>query len=110
MALTGILPGPSSTQTIVAIGHKIGGPFLALLTFCVWALPVLFVMTVLSLLSQMLGEFHSSPIGLQYIGPMAVAFILIAAYKISRKVVKDRLTLLLWFIERSVTYFFRAFC
>ncbi len=29
IALTGILPGPSSTQTIVAIGHKIGGPFLA---------------------------------------------------------------------------------
>lgn len=26
IALTGILPGPSSTQTIIAIGHKIGGP------------------------------------------------------------------------------------
>ena len=33
IALTGILPGPSSTQTIIAIGYKTGGPLLAFLTF-----------------------------------------------------------------------------
>ena len=48
IALTGILPGPSSTQTIVAIGYKTGGPILAFLTFLVWALPVLSIMTLLS--------------------------------------------------------------
>ncbi len=48
IALTGILPGPSSTQTIVAIGHKVGGPLLGFLTMLVWALPVLIVMTSLS--------------------------------------------------------------
>lgn len=47
IALTGILPGPSSTQTIVAIGYKMGGPLLALLTMLVWALPVLILMTLL---------------------------------------------------------------
>ena len=38
----------SSTQTIVAIGHKVGGPLLGFLTMLVWALPVLIVMTSLS--------------------------------------------------------------
>jgi len=46
IALTGILPGPSSTQTIVAIGYKMGGPLLALATMLVWALPPLIVMTL----------------------------------------------------------------
>lgn len=48
IGLTGILPGPSSTQTIIAIGYKVGGPLLALLTFLVWALPALIAMTALS--------------------------------------------------------------
>jgi chromate transport protein ChrA len=99
IALTGILPGPSSTQTIVAIGHKIGGPLLAFLTMLVWALPVFTVMTLLSFLSQFLGVMNISQDGLRYIGPMAVGFIIVAAYRIGRKVVKDKITLallLLW--------------
>src|SRR5690554_5275501 len=48
IALTTILPGPSSTQSIVAIGHKVGGPILAFLTMLVWALPVLIMMTAMS--------------------------------------------------------------
>ncbi len=47
MALCSILPGPTSTQTIVSIGYKTGGPVLALLTMLVWALPVLVVMLCL---------------------------------------------------------------
>jgi len=77
IALTAILPGPSSTQTIVAIGHKTGGPVLALLTMLVWALPVLVVMTLLSFLSQILAEMNLSQDVLRYIGPMAVGFIII---------------------------------
>lgn len=60
IALTGILPGPSSTQTLVAIGHKVGGPFLALLTMLVWALPVLSVMTLLSFMGQLLFNYNIS--------------------------------------------------
>lgn len=107
IALTGILPGPSSTQTIVAIGHKMGGPVLALLTMLVWALPVLVVMTLLSFLSQFLGTMNLSQDSLRYIGPMAVGFIVVAAYRIGRKVVKDNLTLLLLVMGAVVTYFIR---
>jgi len=107
IALTGILPGPSSTQTIVAIGHKMGGPKLALLTMLVWALPVLVVMTLLSFLSQFLGAMNLSQDGLRYIGPMAVGFIILAAYRIGRKVVTDRITILLLLIGAITTYMIR---
>ena len=107
IALTGILPGPSSTQTIVAIGHKTGGPLLALFTMLVWALPVLTVMTLLSFLSQFLGVLNVSQEGLRYIGPMAVGFIIVAAYRIGRKVVTDRITFLLLLVGGITTYFIR---
>jgi chromate transporter len=107
IALTGILPGPSSTQTIVAIGHKMGGPLLGLLTMLVWALPVLILMTLLSFLSQVLGAMNISQDGLRYIGPMAVGFIVLAAYRIGRKVVTDRITLLLLLMGGITTYFIR---
>ncbi len=107
IALTGILPGPSSTQTIIAIGHKIGGPKLALLTMLVWALPVLVFMTLLSFLSQFFERLNISQDGLRYIGPMAVGFIVVAAYRIGRKVIKDQLTLLLFLLGAVTTYFIR---
>lgn len=107
IALTGILPGPSSTQTIVAIGYKMGGPLLALLTMLVWALPVLTLMTLLSFLSQLLGNMNISQDGLRYIGPMAVGFIVVAAFHIGRKVVTDKITFLLLLIGGITTYFIR---
>ncbi|MBO1266057.1 chromate efflux transporter [Proteiniclasticum sp. SCR006] len=107
IALTGVLPGPSSTQTLVSIGYKMGGPKLALLTMLVWALPVVVVMTILSFLSQILAGWNLSQDGFRYIGPMAVAFIVMAAYRIGRKVVKDQLTFVLLLFGAVTTYFIR---
>lgn len=107
IALTGILPGPSSTQTIVAIGYKTGGPVLALFTMLVWALPVLSVMTLLSFLGVFLSKLHVSQGVLRFIGPMAVGFIISAAYRIGRKMVKDWLTVALFLVGGVTTYFIR---
>jgi chromate transporter len=107
IAVTGVLPGPSSTQTIVAVGLKIGGPVLGLLTMLVWALPVLVVMTALSFLSQILQTMNISQAGLRYIGPMAVGFIVVAAWRLGRKVVTGRLTLVLFLAGALITYFVR---
>ena len=52
IALTGILPGPSSTQSIIAMGYKVGGIPLALLTMVVWSFPVLVVITALYFMGQ----------------------------------------------------------
>lgn len=107
IAITTVLPGPSSTQTIVAIGHKMGGPLLALLTMLVWALPVLVVMTLLSFSGQILESMRISPNALRYIGPMAVGFIALAAFRIGRKVATDTMTVSLFILGGILTYFFR---
>ena len=107
IALTGILPGPSSTQTIIAIGHKIGGPLLGFLTLLVWAVPALIIMTVLSFLSLFLQSIQVSQDALRLIGPMAVGFILVAAFRIGRKVVTDKLTIGLFLFSAVSTFFIR---
>ena len=106
IALCSILPGPTSTQTIVSIGYKVGGPVLALFTMLVWALPVLIVMTALSFLYQILNSLSLSIDILKYIGPMAVGFIFVAAFRIGRKVVIDKLTVVLFLTSAVITYFF----
>lgn len=108
LALCSILPGPTSTQTIVAVGYKAGGPLLAFLTMLVWALPVLCVMTLLSFLYQFLEIINISSEGLRYIGPMAVGFIIVASVRIGRKVLTDRTTFTLFALAAAVTYFIRA--
>lgn len=107
IALTGILPGPSSTQTIIAIGYKVGGPLLAFLTLLVWALPVLTIMTILSFLKTFLNELNISQDILRFIGPMAVGFIVTAGYRLGRKIIKNKLTLVLFIFGGIMTYLIR---
>lgn len=104
VALCSILPGPTSTQALVAIGYKTGGPLLAFLTMLVWALPVLVFMTALSFMYQVFEVFHIPSDTLRYIGPMAVGFIIVAAYKINKKVVTNKLTGILMVLAAGVTY------
>lgn len=47
IGLFALVPGPASTQTISAIGYYVGGPILALLTFLVWALPAIVIMSLI---------------------------------------------------------------
>ncbi len=107
IALTGILPGPSSTQTIIAIGYKVGGPLLAFLTLLVWAVPVLTIMAILSFLKTFLNELNISQDILRFIGPMAVGFIVTAGYRLGRKIIKNKLTLVLFIFGGIMTYLIR---
>jgi len=107
VALCSILPGPTSTQAIVAMGHKMGGPVLGFLTMLVWALPVLVVMTLLSFVYQFLSWANTSADILRYVGPMAVGFIGVAAYRIGTKVVTDKFTFSLMLLAAVVTFFVR---
>lgn len=108
IALTGILPGPSSTQTMIAIGYKIGGPVLGFLTMLVWSLPVLVIMTALSFMSGILTNLNLSKDVLRYIGPMAVGFVVVAAYRMSKKVLNDRLKVILMLAAAIISYFIRT--
>jgi chromate transporter len=109
IALTTLIPGPSSTQTIVAIGYKIGGPRLAFLTMLVWGLPVILVMTALSFLYQILESSTLSTDVLRFIGPMAVGFIVVAAVGIGKKALTKPISVVLFVIAAGVTSFYREF-
>jgi chromate transporter len=107
LALNGILPGPTSTQTIVSIGYKVGGRLLALLTLLVWALPVITLMTLASFAYSFLELRGISGGVLRFVGPMAVGFIIYAATRIGRKVVVDKTTAALFLGSAVTTFFFR---
>jgi len=73
----------------------------------VWALPVIIAMTVLSFLYQILNNLNISTDGLRYIGPMAVGFIVLAAFRIGKKVAIDGFTVILLVLSGVITYFIR---
>jgi chromate transporter len=108
IGLCSILPGPTSTQTIVAAGYKMGGPLLALYTMLVWALPAVAVMTALSFLYSFIAAVGLSQDGLRYIGPMAVGFIITAAVRIGRKVVINGWTFSVMILSAGTAYLVRA--
>jgi chromate transporter len=88
-ALCQLLPGPSSTQTVTAIGLKIGGQPLAYLSLLVWSLPAMVLMTLAAIGIHYL-ERNSVSLGFtRFVGPMAVAFLIYGAYAIARKVIHN---------------------
>ncbi|MCS7004372.1 MAG: chromate efflux transporter [Cytophagales bacterium] len=80
-SLCQILPGPTSTQTITAIGFRKGGAKLAYLTILLWSLPAVIFMTVLGILVNYLAEAGFSKDFTRYIRPMAVSFVAFAAFR-----------------------------
>jgi chromate transporter len=81
-SLCSMLPGPTSTQTITAIGYKMGGPTLAFLTLAVWVLPATLMMAAFAITLYVFELDDPKLDFLKYIQPMAVGFIIYAAYKI----------------------------
>ena len=78
-SLCQMLPGPSSTQTLISIGYKFGGPFLAFLTLLVWVLPAALILTILAMF---IGKFDESLLhAMRFIQPVAIAFVLVAGIK-----------------------------
>ncbi len=103
-ALCNVLPGPSSTQTITAIGYKQGGPLLALITLLIWALPASILITLI-----VLGFTFFPVIDLgftKFIIQMAIGFILAGAYTMGKTVVHDKLSIILFFLAALVGVLF----
>ncbi|MCE7071360.1 MULTISPECIES: chromate efflux transporter [Dyadobacter] len=88
-ALCSVLPGPSSTQTVTAIGLKIGGQPLAYLTLIVWSLPAMILMTLAAIGIHYLERNSISLQFTKFVGPMAVAFLMYGASSIAKKVIHN---------------------
>ncbi|MFP4089137.1 MAG: chromate efflux transporter [Cyclobacteriaceae bacterium] len=106
-ALCQILPGPTSTQTITAIGYKIGGVRLALLTLLVWVIPAVSLMTLIAITLSNFQEKELSLAFTRFIQPMAVGFVTYAAYTISRKVVNTKTGFVIMLLAAFISYFIR---
>ncbi len=101
-ALCQLLPGPTSTQTIISTGYKLGGVKIAFLTLMIWAFPAVVLMSALSfVLSVFAGNEYLLKI-MTVLKPMAVAFVLVAAWKLGSKVVKGKLSLALLMISTAL--------
>ncbi len=68
-ALCNILPGPSSTQLVSAIGFRVGGPNLAYLALLVWILPATLLMTATAVLISFFAGKYTGSIGICPIYP-----------------------------------------
>ncbi|WP_262925463.1 chromate efflux transporter [Lacihabitans sp. LS3-19] len=89
LALCQLLPGPTSTQTITAIGFKLGGPKLSYLTLLIWILPATVFMGITALGISFFERGTLIRLT-QFIKPMGVAFIFFAAFVIGRKVITTK--------------------
>jgi chromate transporter len=84
-ALSQVLPGPSSTQTLVGIAWKVGGLRLAILTFLVWILPSAAVMCIAAISYKTFAASGKVDAILRFIQPAAVGIVAYAAVAFAQK-------------------------
>lgn len=107
-ALCQILPGPTSTQTITAIGFRVGGIPLAYLSLLIWVLPAVCIMIILAIGFTFLGSEHVFINMTHYIQPMAVGFIAYAGYKISIAVIDSKSGILVMILSAILSYLYAS--
>jgi chromate transporter len=106
-ALCQVLPGPTSTQTLSAIGYRLGGPLLAYITLLIWITPSVLIMTSAAIL---LGHVETKEIShfTRFIQPMAVGFVSFAAWTIIKKIVTTKRAFGLMMMAAIASYFIRS--
>ncbi len=103
-ALCQVLPGPTSTQTITALGFKIGGPNLAYLTLLVWMLPAVSIMTIAGIIVNTNIDLGF----MRFILPMVVGIVAFSAYRIATKVVTSKLGFVLMIVSAIASYVLKS--
>ena len=108
-ALCSMLPGPSSTQLISAIGFRVGGPRLAYLTLLVWILPATIAMILAAILIHFLQENSPKALGFaKFIQPMAIGFLIFAAQKTITRMIKTPEAIVLMLLSAFVSFFYSS--
>jgi chromate transporter len=94
-ALSQVLPGPSSTQTLVGIAWKVGGLRLALITFLIWILPSATIMCLAAISYRMFADRARVVAVLRFVQPVAVGIVAYATYTFANKFLKTRVSTML---------------
>jgi chromate transporter len=101
-----LLPGASSTQTLMLIGYKRGGVPLAILTLLLWVIPAGVLMSLLSFLLLYIDKKSLQSDIFKFIHPMAVGFLAFAAYRAGKASIKNSLTAAIATVAAAVTLLF----
>ena len=104
-SLCQILPGPTSTQTLTAVGFKIGGANLAYLTLLVWILPAVILMTGAAIFMSNIQTKNLSLEFTRFIQPIAVGFVSYGAYAITIKTISSKTGIAVMVTAAVVSYF-----
>jgi chromate transporter len=108
-ALCNMLPGPSSTQLISAIGYRVGGSNLAYLALVVWILPATLIMIFAAILIIFLEENTPGALNFaRFIQPMAIGFIIFAAQKTISKMIQTTEAMVLVLISTFISFFYSS--
>jgi chromate transporter len=94
-ALSQLLPGPSSTQTLVGIAWKVGGLQLAIVTFLIWILPSASIMCLAAISYGMFADKARFAEILRFVQPIAVGIVAYATYSFANKFLKSRVSTML---------------
>jgi len=94
-ALSQVLPGPSSTQTLVGIAWKVGGLRLAIITFLIWILPSATIMCLAAISYRMFaGQARFNEV-LRFVQPITVGIVAYATYAFANKFIRSRVSAML---------------
>jgi len=92
-ALTQVLPGPSSTQTLIGIAYKVGGLWLSILTFFMWIIPSATALCLMAIFYDKLGQKEKFSHILDYVQPIAVGIVAFAAFSLAKGVLKTKVSM-----------------
>lgn len=90
-ALTQILPGPSSTQTLVGIAYKVGGLPISIITFLIWILPSAMIMGFVGISYSLFDQKDKFEHVMKFIQPMAVGIVAFATYTAGKTILKTQI-------------------
>lgn len=91
-ALSQVLPGPSSTQTLIGIAWKVGGLTLAIITFLIWVIPSAAIMCAAAISYKTFASSGKTEAVLRFIRPAAVGIVAYAAVTFAQKFIKTRVS------------------
>lgn len=94
-ALAQILPGPSSTQTLVGIAWKVGGLRLSIFTFLIWIFPSATIMCMVAISYKIFLTHSQFNNILRFVQPIAVGIVAYATYTFATRFLKTRVTAML---------------
>jgi chromate transporter len=89
-ALTQILPGPSSTQTLIGVAFKVGQLPMAILVFLIWILPSTALMCLAVLSYTFLEQKDKFDQVLEFIQPIALGVVAYAAFSLAKSILKSK--------------------